>query len=77
MQPYLDSNNPTIFGFTINGVIRSDPNECQYGANFKSQNIPDSGTSQTLSLQAVGKIARLLLISHLQSDYLVSWAFVI
>ena len=65
VQPYQDSTDPTTFGFTINRVSRSDPKEYQCIASFESQGVKDSESSQTLLLQVLGNITRLLLISDL------------
>ena len=65
VQPYQDSTDPTTFGFTINRVSKSDPKEYQCVAIFQSQNNLDSEASGTLSLQVLGNITRLLLISDL------------
>ena len=65
VQPYLDSTDATIFGFTISTVSKSDPKEYQCTARFGSQRGTYSESSETLSLQVVGNIASLLLISDL------------
>lgn len=50
VQPYLDSNDNTIFGFLINRVRRSDPKEYQCTTISFPSNILVSETSGTLSL---------------------------
>ena len=65
VQPYLDSTDATTFGFTISTVSKSDPKEYQCTATFDSQIGKESESSGTLSLQVVGNIASLLLISDL------------
>ena len=55
VQSYLDSIDPTIFGFIISRVGKIDPTEYQCIASFKSQNVMDSTISQKLTLQVLGK----------------------
>lgn len=62
VQPYMDSKDPTIFGFTIDRVSISDPKEYQCVASFESLNGKDADFSRTLSLQIAGNIARLLIV---------------
>ena len=59
VQPYLDSNDPSIFGFTITSVSTTDPTEYQCIASF---NRVESESSRALSLQIAGNIARLLFV---------------
>ena len=61
VKGYVDSNDPTIFGFEITAVSKSDPKEYRCTAAFSMQ----GGTglpvdSKPLSLQVVGNIVRLL-----------------
>ena len=63
VQPYLDSTDPTIFGFTISSVSRSDPKTYQCTASFDSQDVEnDSESSRMLSLEIAGNIAKLLFV---------------
>ena len=58
---YVDSNDPTIFGFIITKVSKSDPKKYECTAAFKKQSgMADFEPSQPLSLEVVGNTVRLL-----------------
>ena len=59
---YVDSNDPTIFGFIITRVRKSDPKkyECLAAYNLRSDGKASAEESQSLFLQVVGNTVRLL-----------------
>ena len=62
VQPYQDSTDSRIFGFTISRVSGSDPKEYQCTASFESQGVKDSESSRTLSLHIAGNVGMLLFV---------------
>lgn len=59
VQGYMDSTDPTVFGFIIKRASKSQPKIYQCTANFVGQSGPDDVRSQKLSLQVLGNIAML------------------
>ena len=57
---YVDSSDPTIFGFIITRVSKSDPKKYECIAAFVKNGKGDFESSQPLFLQVVGNTVRLL-----------------
>ena len=65
VQGFVDSTDPTVFGFLITRASKSDPMEYQCLAVSNTQNGLDIESSPTLSLRVLGNTASLLFASGL------------
>ena len=62
VQGYVDSTDPTVFGFIISRATKSDPKEYQCAALFKTYSAQGVELSTKLSLQVLGNVASSLFV---------------
>ena len=62
VQGYVDSTDPTVFGFIISRVMKSDPKKYQCAALFKTYSAQGVELSTRLSLQVLGNVVSSLFI---------------
>ena len=65
VQGYVDSTDPTVFGFIITGITKSDPKEYRCIAAVNTQSRVTVEVSPKLSLQVLGNKGSLLFVSDL------------